>query len=153
MTDMLIYWRNYKKDQRDRAPEGHMPFWHSSSKRIAQLQPGDLLWVVVAGQSIQIMPPKAAFLVGIWQVADVIDNPGDHEAFSPIRFKYRILIDAEGSRTLTSPPNVDHILRPPGKAATIAIGQFLQQPRKISEEILQQLKAAADNRSNAQEST
>jgi hypothetical protein len=67
MTDVLVYWRDYKQNWiRQHAGEWAW-FWHSNSKVLGELQPGDRLWLVTSGESVQAEAKQAGFLVAIWK--------------------------------------------------------------------------------------
>ncbi|MCK4658896.1 MAG: hypothetical protein KAV82_05180 [Phycisphaerae bacterium] len=59
MSDVLIYWRDYAAN-RGSSPgkasglpdDGDVLVWHSSAKCIADLQPGDRMWMVTSGKGL-----------------------------------------------------------------------------------------------------
>jgi len=76
MADVLIYWRDYRKNA-----EGAITAWHSNAKLLGALLPGDRLWFVTSGKNLrQEEAAQAGFLVAVWQVQEVKQNPGDDPA-------------------------------------------------------------------------
>ncbi len=72
MTDVLIYWRDYKKNA-----TGRYAGWHSNSQLLGKLLPGDRMWMVTSGKGLGHEAEQAGFLVAVWQVAEAIENPDD----------------------------------------------------------------------------
>ena len=155
MSDVLIYWRDYAAN-RGNAPDeasglpddggngdGGVLVWHSSAKCIAELQPGDRMWMVTSGKGLCQDAEQAAFLVGVWAVREVIDNPGDDPAYPNDDYRKRVVADQSGSVMLSDPVPVDHILRPVGRDRAASIGRFLQGPRVLTDEKKRLLRAAA----------
>jgi len=141
MTDVLIYWRDYKKNQ----AEANVAFrWHSSARMFGELHAGDRLWLVTSGKNLgNGEAPQAGFLVGVWQVREVVPNSGDDPAYPPDQYEHRVVADASASMLFDEPVLVDHIVRPAGCDRAKAIGSFLQGPRKLKDEKVRLLKAAA----------
>ncbi|MCH7685160.1 MAG: hypothetical protein IH899_00510 [Planctomycetes bacterium] len=139
MTDVLIYWRDYRKNMRDDRVHG----WYSNAKLIGDLLPGDRLWMVTSGKCLRQEAEQAGFLVAVWQVEQVADNPGDDPAYPANEYKYRVIADEVESLNLDEPVLVDHILRPAGRDKAVSIGRFLQGPRKLSDEKVRLMRAAA----------
>ncbi len=138
MTDVLIYWRDYQKNA-----AAHFAGWHSNSRLLGNLQPGDRLWMVTAGRNLGQEAEQAGFLVAIWQVKQAVPNPSDDPAYPSEKYRYRVVADHEHSTSFAQPVPVDHILRPIGRDRAVSIGTFLQGPRKINGEKFRQLRAAA----------
>ncbi len=147
MADVLIYWRDYAANWatsggRDAGlPDGSSRdghgcsdhFWHSSAKCVAELLPGDRMWMVTSGKRLredaeqaclraclspdgrQATHRQAAFLVGVWAVREVIDNPNDDPAYPSEDYRKRVVADPSASVMLANPVPVDHILRPTGR--------------------------------------
>jgi len=46
--DILVYWRDYAANWTHQFAEEPALYWHSSAKCIAELQPGDRMWMVTA---------------------------------------------------------------------------------------------------------
>lgn len=63
MTDVLIYWRDYKQNWVRQFAGERASFWHSNAKLIGELQPDDHLWMVTSGANIQEEAKQAGFLV------------------------------------------------------------------------------------------
>ena len=140
---MLIYWRDYRKNWIEERAGEYPYYWHTSAKKMAELEPGDKLWLVTSGKNIEHDTKQAGFLVGIWQVREVVDNPADDPAYPVNTYKYRIIADPTASVMFDEPILVDHILRSAGKDKAVSIGRFLQGPRKLREEKVRLLKSAA----------
>lgn len=143
MTDVLIYWRDYRKNWKAQVADHRAPCWHSNARLLGNLEPGDHLWVVTSGKIVRHEAEQAGFLVAIWTVSEVAENIGDDPAYPRDDYLYRIEIDSDESISFTDPVPVDHILRPPGRDRAVSIGRFLQGPRKLDEQKLRLLRAAA----------
>ena len=72
MTDVLIYWRDCKKNA-----TGQYAGWHSNSQLLGKLLPGDRMWMVTSGKGLGHEAEEAGFLVAVWQVSEAIENPDD----------------------------------------------------------------------------
>ena len=138
MTNILIYWRDYKRN----LPE-QVSRWHSNAKLIGELQPGDVLWMVTSGANVRQEAKQAGFLVAIWKVKVVVENPDDDPAYPKEDYRFRVIADDFESISFDEPVLVDHILRPPGRDKAVSIGRFLQGPRKLTDEKVRLLRAAA----------
>ncbi len=161
MADVLIYWRDYAANWAYQFAQERTFYWHSSAKCIAELQPGDRMWMVTSGKGLrqdaeqaclraclsrdgrQATHRQAAFLVGVWTVREVIDNPNDAPAYPIDDYRKRVVADPSGSVMLADPVPVDHILRPAGRDRAASIGRFLQGPRVLTDEKRRLLRAAA----------
>ena len=150
MSDVLIYWRDYAANRGTSSgkasglpDDGGVLVWHSSAKCIAELQPGDRMWMVASGKGLREDAEQAAFLVGVWAVCEVIDNPNDDPAYPTDDYRKRVVADPSGSVMLSDPVPVDHILRPAGRDRAASIGRFLQGPRVLTDEKKRLLRAAA----------
>lgn len=150
MADVLIYWRDYAANWPYRQMGERAFYWHSSARCIAELLPGDRLWLVTSGRELHhrqdagaTLAEQAAFLVGVWAVSDVINNPDDDPAYPASDYRHRVVADPAASIVLAEPVLVDHILRPAGADLALSIGRFLQGPRKLSDEKIRLLRAAA----------
>ncbi len=138
MTNILIYWRDYKRNLPEQAFR-----WHSNARLLGKLEAGDRLWMVTSGANVRHEVKQAGFLVAIWNVKEVIANPGDDPAYLNEDYRFRIVVDDTESITFEEPVLVDHILRPPGRDPAVSIGRFLQGPRKLTDEKVRLLRAAA----------
>jgi hypothetical protein len=138
MVDVLIYWRDYRKNA-----EGPIPAWHSNSQMLGDLQPGDRLWFVTSGKNLRHDAEQAGFLVAVWQVQEVKDNPGDDDCYPKDDYRFRIVPNEGESVNFDEPVLVDHILRPEGRDKAASIGRFLQGPRKLKDQTVRLLRAAA----------
>ena len=138
MTDVLIYWRDYRKNA-----AGQYAGWHSNAHLLSKLLPGDRMWMVTSGKALQHEAEQAGFLVAVWQVAEAVENPGDDPAYPKDRYRYRVVPDEGESITLNDPVPVDHILRPAHSSKAVSIGRYLQGPRKLNESTIRLLRVAA----------
>jgi hypothetical protein len=143
MKDVLLYWRDFKQNWIRQFAGERAWYWHSRARLLGNLEPGDHLWMVTSGKNVMNEAEQAAFLVAIWKVKQAIANPGDDPAYPVDDYAFRVIADEEGSKTFEEPIAVDHILRPLGRDKTVGIGRFLQGPRRLNDEKLRLLKAAA----------
>lgn len=143
MTDVLIYWRDYKQNWVRQFAGDRAWFWHSNAKLLSELQPGDHLWMVTSGANVGQEAKQAGFLVAIWTVKETRENPGDDPAYPKDDYRFRAIGNPEESITFDDPVLVDHILRPEGRDKAVSIGRFLQGPRKLTDEKVRLLRAAA----------
>jgi len=139
MTDVLVYWRDYRKNTA--RADGQR--WHSNARVFGDLVPGDRLWLVTSGKNLGQEAQQAGFLVAVWQVGVVQQNPGDDLNYPADKYRIRVTADEVESLTFDQPIPVDHILRPEGRDKATGIGRFLQGPRKLSDEKVRLLRAAA----------
>ena len=58
MTDVLIYWKNYRSD----SARGESLRWHSNHRVFADLVPGDRLWVVTSGKALEREDKSGGYL-------------------------------------------------------------------------------------------
>ena len=138
MHDILMYWRDYRRNLVEQVPR-----WHSNAKLIGELQPGDVLWMVTSGANLRQEAKQAGFLVAIWNVKEVVENPGDDPAYPKEDYRFRAIADESKSISFDEPVLVDHVLRPLGRDKAVSIGRFLQGPRKLTDEKVRLLRAAA----------
>ena len=138
MTDVLIYWRDYRKNA-----AGQYAGWHSNAQLLGKLLPGDRMWMVTSGKALQQEAEQAGFLVAVWQVAEALGNPGDDPTYPKDRYRYRVVPNEGESITLNEPVPVDHILRPARGSKGVSIGRYLQGPRKLDESTIRLLRVAA----------
>jgi hypothetical protein len=143
VTDILIYWRDYKENWIRQFAGDREHLWHSNARLLGNLQSGDHLWMVTSGKSIRHDAEQSGFLVAVWQVKEVVHNPDDDPAYPSEEYRYRLVADPDQSISFSDPVSVDHILRPMGRDQAISIGRFLQGPRKLDQQKLRLLKAAA----------
>ena len=146
MTDVLVYWRDYRQNWVRQFAGEHALHWHSNARLFEDLTAGDRLWLVTAGKNLTRVckeAPQAGFLVGVWQVQQAIANPGDDPAYPQADYRNRVVADVSASMLFDEPVLVDHIVRPAGRDRARAIGSFLQGPRKLKDEKVRMLKAAA----------
>ena len=108
-----------------------------------ELHAGDKLWLITSGKNVSSKAVQAGFLVGIWQVRDVVENPGDDPAYPKSEYKYRIIAEPSASVMFDEPVMVDHNVRSADSDKAVSIGRFLQGPRKLKEEKVRLLKSAA----------
>ena len=143
MADVLIYWRDYQANWVYQLAGDRAWYWHSSARCVAELRPGDRMWMVTSGKALRRDAEQAAFLVGVWRVHGVVGNPDDDFTYPADRYRNRVVAEASDSVMLSNPIPVDHILRPAGRDPAVSIGRFLQGPRRLSDEKVRQLQAAA----------
>jgi hypothetical protein len=82
MTDVLVYW---KTNQLETARDEYL-HWHSNHRLFGDLLPGDRLWVVTSGKSLGRDDANAGYLVAVWPVAHVMQNPGDNPEYPARKF-------------------------------------------------------------------
>lgn len=143
MVDILLYWRDYVKNWVNEVNNEYPYYWHTNARKMLELNAGDRLWLVTSGKNIDHKAEQAGFLVGIWQVREVVENPADDPAYPVNTYKYRIIADPTASVMFDESILVDHILRPAGKDKAVSIGRFLQGPRRLREKKVRLLKSAA----------
>jgi len=141
MNNVLIYWRDYQENSAHRSGERAW-HWHSSAKLLADLVPGDRLWMVTSGKAL-LREEHQGFLVAVWQVKEVIDNPNDDPDYPADEYRYRVVCNEAESHVFDEPVLVDDIFRPTRASKTASIGRFLQGPRKLTDENMRHLRAVA----------
>jgi hypothetical protein len=138
MTNVLIYWRDYRKNA-----AGQYAGWHSNSHLLGKLLAGDRMWMVTSGKALQHEAEQTGFLVAVWQVAEAVENPGDDPTYPKDRYRYRVVPNQRESVIFNDPVLVDNILRPAHGSKAVSIGRYLQGPRKLDESIVRLLRVAA----------
>lgn len=141
MTNLLLYWRDYRRNRREADQDAMLRRWHSRARLTATLQPDDRLWLVAAAGRLGLVPPSAGHLVEVWRVTAVVANPGDSSDYPPDRYAWRILAQLDPRYTPGAPLNVDAVIRPPRSDPAAPIGRLLQGPRRLSAEQVLQLTA------------
>ena len=139
MTDVLIYWKDYRPEKARSATLR----WHSNHRVFGDLLPGDRLWVVTSGRSLGRDDKSAGYLVAVWPVAQVIQNPGDDPDYPARTYQHRVLINEVEAMHLDQPVCVDHIIRGEAYNKDVSVGRFLRGPRRLSDEKVRQLRSAA----------
>jgi hypothetical protein len=139
MTDVLVYEPEYGKSP---ANDG-APRWHSNHRIFSDLLPGDRLWVVTSGKCLGRPDPSAGYLVAMWPVASVTENPGDDHRYPAPKYQHRIIVSQTDAIHLDEPVCVDHVIRGDGYDREVPIGRFLRGPRRLTDEKLRQLRVAA----------
>lgn len=139
MTDVLVYWKTY---QPETARDACL-CWHSNHRMFGALLPGDRLWVATSGQSLGCDDANAGYLVAVWPVAHVIQNPGDHPAYSARKVQYRVLVNEVEAMHFDRPVCVDHLIRRAAYDKDVSIGRFLRGPRRLSDETVRGVYARA----------
>ncbi|MFV1968582.1 MAG: hypothetical protein ACC628_24440 [Pirellulaceae bacterium] len=86
---------------------------------------------------------SGGYLVAMWPVAQVIENPDDDPEYPARKFGHRVLVDETEAIHLDQPVCVDHVVRGEGYDKGVSIGRFLRGPRRLSDEKLRQLLAVA----------
>lgn len=139
MTDVLVYWKDYRPEK----ARGQSLRWHSNHRVFGDLLPGDRLWVVTSGKSLGRDDASAGYLVAVWPVAQVMQNPGDDPDNPARKYQHRVLVNAVEAMHLDQPVLVDHVIRAAGFAKEVSVGRFLRGPRRLSDEKVRQLRSAA----------
>lgn len=142
MTDILLYWRDYRRNRARMNTEERAFEWHSNARLVGELKRGDRLWMVTSGEKIGNQAKQAGFLVGIWTVDQVIDNPDDDPEYPRDTYRFRIVADPAESVTFEEPVPVDDVLRPSERDKDVSIGRFLRGPRKLDDQKVRMLRAA-----------
>jgi len=139
MTDIPVYWKDYQPEQ----ARGTCLHWHSNHRVFGALLPGDRLWVVTSGKSLGRDDASAEYLVAVWPVAHVMQNPGDNPAYPARKYQHRVLVNEVEAMHLDQPVYVDHIIRRAEYGKDVSVGRFLRGPRHLSDEKVRQLRSAA----------
>jgi hypothetical protein len=139
MTDVLIYWKDYRPEK----ARSTTLRWHSNHRVFGDLLPGDRLWVVSSSKSLGRADESAGYLVAVWPVAQIIQNPGDDPDYPARTYQHRVLINEIEAMHLDQPVCVDHIIRGEAYNKDVSIGRFLRGPRRLSDEKVRQLRSAA----------
>ncbi len=139
MTDVMVY----DKDYRPHVAQGKTPCWHSNHRVFGGLLPGDRLWVVTSGKRVGRQDGNAGYLVAVWPVAQVIQNPGDDPDYPARKYQHRILVNEAEAICLDAPVCVDPIVRGEGFDKGVSVGRFLRGPRRLSDEKVRRLLAVA----------
>lgn len=139
MTDVLVY----SPDGPSAWKAGHPLRWHSSHRVLGDLVPGDRLWVITSGKALGRPDPSAGYLVGVWTVSSVVQNPGDDPDYPAPKYQHRLIINETEAIHLDEPILVDHLIRGEGYDSKISIGRFLRGPRRLTDEKVRQLRTAA----------
>jgi len=139
MTDVLIYWPDYPIN----TAEGDTRQWHSNHRVFNDLLPGDRLWVVTSGKTLGLEAESAGYVVAVWPVAQVVENPGDNPEYPARKYQHRVLVNEIEAIQLDQPVCVDHIIRGEGYDERIPVGRFLRGPRRLTDEKIRQLRSAA----------
>jgi hypothetical protein len=144
MTDVLIYWRDYRQNWIRQFAGERAYHWHSNAKLLGELHPGNRLWFITSGKNLRQEAEQAGYLVAVWQVQEVVENPSDDPAYPKHDYRYRIVAnEAESVAFDEQPVLVDYILRPDGRDKAVSIGRFLQGPRKLKDQTVRLLRVAA----------
>ena len=139
MTDVLVYRKAYQPE----TARGACLHWHSNHRVFGDLLPGDRLWVVTSGKSLGRDDDNAGYLVAVWPVAHIMQNPGDHPAYPARKFQYRVLVNAVEAMHFDRPVCVDSIIRRDAYDKDVPVGRFLRGPRRLPDEKVRQLRSAA----------
>lgn len=133
----------YDKEYRYGAVHSEQLCWHSNHRIFADLVPGDRLWLVTSGKALEREDTSAGYLVAMWPVAGVIENPDDNPEYPARKFAHRILVNQTEAIHLDQPVCVDHIIRGEGYDRSVSVGRFLRGPRRLTDEKVRQLRSAA----------
>ena len=143
LSDVLIYWRDYKQNWVYEGIGERAWYWHSNAKLVGDLLPGDRVWLVASGRNLRREPQQAAFVVAVWQVRAVVLNPDVDRAYPAHEYRFRIVGDETASIRLDEPVLIDHLVRPQGHDKATGIGRFLQGTRRLKSDMVRLLRAAA----------
>lgn len=133
MADVLLYITE---------PDGSIDGLTWNSPVVAALRPGDNVWVVTSGKSLGRDENRAGFLVAIVQVAGVAESTEGDPGPDRVARRFQVVLDEHESIRFDPVP-VDHLLRPEGRDEAIPIGRFVSVPRRLSEQLVRKLRAAA----------
>jgi len=102
------------------------------------------VWFVTSGRNVGREARQAGFLVAIGTVAkvEVVEDHGHDSGCRQGDGRYRIVLD-ESELIRFDPVPVDHLLRPEGRDEAIPIGRFVSVPRRLNEQLVRKLRAAA----------
>lgn len=139
MTDVLVYDTEYRFAKTDLDCRR----WHSNHRLFAELLPGDRLWVVTSGKSLGRQDESAGYLIAMWPILQIVENPGDDPEFPARKFAHRIVVNQTEALRLDQPVCVDHIIRGEGYDQSVSVGRFLRGPRRLCDEKVRQLRTAA----------
>jgi hypothetical protein len=139
MADVLVYWPDYRRDMAAGEPRR----WHSNHRVFADVLPADRLWVVTSGKSLGLENESAGYLVAVWRVAQVVENPGDDPQYPARKYQHRVLVNETEAIQLDHPVDVDHIIRGEGYDQQILVGRFLRGPRRLTDAKVRRLRSAA----------
>lgn len=139
MTEVLVYWRDYRWN----IDENRVHGWYSNARLLGGVTEGDRIWLVTSGKNVGHDAKQAGFLVAIWTVREVVENSGDDPAYPADQYRFVAWADSDEAITFADPVPVDHILRPHGRDKTVSIGRFLQGPRRLNDNTVRLLRAAA----------
>ena len=139
MTDVLVYRPDYWKS----AAKCETHQWHSNHRVFNDLLPGDRLWVITSGKSLGREDESAGYVVAVWPVVQVVQNPDDDPQFPSRKYQHRVLVNEIEAIHLDQPVCVDHIIRGEGYDQRIPVGRFLRGPRRLTDEKVRQLRSAA----------
>ncbi len=139
MTDVLVY----DKDYRFQKAEGGCLKWHSNHRVFVDLLPGDRLWVITSGKSLGRADESAGYLVAMWPIQQIVQNPDDDPEFPARKFGHRILVNQTEALQLDQPVCVDSLIRGAGFEKSVSVGRFLRGPRRLSDDKVRRLLSAA----------
>jgi hypothetical protein len=143
MSDVLVFWKDYRRNVAGRGPSTTKRTWNSSAAKFRRLSAGDRLWFVTSGAQLGREPRHAAFLVEVVRVQEVLENPGDEPDYPASAFRHRIVGELDADLLLEAPLLVDSIVRKPEWPSSQGIGRFLQSPQGIEGDRLERILEAA----------
>lgn len=139
MADLLVYWRDCRRNRESDLSTGGLRMWHSSSRLIGGLEPGDRLWLISSGQSLGAGAIHRGYLVEVWGVEQVQSNTGESPDYPRERYAHRVVARLDPELTPPAPRDVDAIIRPAHSPGEAPIGRLLQGPRRLAAESVQRL--------------
>jgi hypothetical protein len=143
MADFCIYWRNFAKDCDAYGFGRSKPLfdWRTSSTSLYDaVRSGDWLWFFACGEACGAPERTAGYLVELFSVREREPNRGDDTPYNPEDFRYTIWADKALCFWVEPPLLVDAIIRPGGQPTSRHIGNLLQGPRRLKEEMVVRLE-------------
>ena len=95
--------------------------------------------MITSGKALGRTDPNHGYLVGVWSVASVIENPGDDPDYPAPKYRHRLIINETEAIHLDEPICVDYLIRGEGYNTEIPIGRFLRGPRRLTDEKVRRL--------------
>jgi hypothetical protein len=139
MSDFAFYWKNFAREAK--AGDWPVAAWYSNDDHVTKnMNPGDRVWLFTAGDACHLPEAKAAYLVEVFRVQKSIKNSDEDKAYPAREFHFMLVAKPDGVHKIDPPLLVDAIMRPEGHSPEEHIGQLLQKPRKLKEEVVAKLR-------------
>ncbi|MBY0524186.1 MAG: hypothetical protein K2R98_12350 [Gemmataceae bacterium] len=132
MADFAIYWKNFARESK--AADWPCTRWFTNADRLGKRAVGDRLWLFTAGDKCDMAEAKAGYLVEVFRVKCVQENQVIDPDYPSHEFRYVIQGDETRCVKIDPPLLVDDIIRAEGQDPAVAIGTFLQSPRKLDDD-------------------